>query len=118
MKLKRLAPLLGALVLLLQTTSTSARLQLGAVQEKGEAKACQAEDLKHRVQLQNKIAGWCTDMCKAVGAYPACVGCPKEITMGEGPAEPVDFDGLLEHMDNLRRWGKDQIVQWHKLAGQ
>ena len=30
--------------------------------------ACASEDLKHRAQLQNKLAGLCEDMCKEVGA--------------------------------------------------
>merc|ERR1719420_496646 len=40
------------------------------------SEACAAEDLKHRAEVQNKLAGDCEDMCKEVGAYPACSGCP------------------------------------------
>merc|ERR1719443_320756 len=37
--------------------------------------ACIAADLTHRMQVQNKLAGVCVDMCKEVGAFPKCT-CP------------------------------------------
>merc|ERR1719321_123544 len=37
--------------------------------------ACLAEDVAHRTQVQNKLAGVCVDMCKEVGAFPKCT-CP------------------------------------------
>merc|ERR1719262_1012854 len=37
--------------------------------------ACLSEDLSHRIQVQNKLAGVCVDMCKEVGAFPKCT-CP------------------------------------------
>merc|ERR1719321_102086 len=41
-----------------------------------QTKAVVSEDLKHRSQLQNKLASICEDMCKEVGAYPKCNECP------------------------------------------
>merc|ERR1719337_109611 len=40
-----------------------------------DEKACEAMDLKHRGQVQSKLAGMCEDMCKEVGAYPNCAQC-------------------------------------------
>merc|ERR1711998_797564 len=31
-----------------------------------------SSDMQIRVQVQNKLAGVCEDMCKEVGAYPKC----------------------------------------------
>merc|ERR1719172_414167 len=79
------------------------------------SKACATEDLQHRVQLQNKLAGVCEDMCKEVGAYPACSGCP-----GFTPPDPtpgvMTWPELLEHMDNLVDWGQDMLKGWRKQA--
>merc|ERR1719482_2411101 len=44
--------------------------------EAQQEKACTASDLKRRLNLQNKLAGACEDMCKEVGAYPKCSNCP------------------------------------------
>jgi len=85
------------------------------LQNKQSQKACTAEDLKQRVQLQNKLAGVCEDMCKEVGAYPKCAQCP-DFVQPDGTPGVMTWEELLEHMDNLVSWGQDQIKGWHKTA--
>merc|ERR550514_1295147 len=80
-----------------------------------ESKACVAEDLKHRMQLQNKLAGVCEGMCKEVGAYPKCSGCPDFVAPDSTPGV-MTWEELLEHMDNLAEWGRDTIKGWTKQA--
>merc|ERR1719191_759912 len=80
-----------------------------------ESKACAAEDLKRRTQLQNKLAGDCEDMCKEVGAYPKCTGCPSFVPPDPTPGV-MTWEELLEHMDNLSEWGHDEIKAWVKQA--
>merc|ERR1719231_157048 len=77
--------------------------------------ACAAEDAQHRAQLQNKLAGACEDMCKEVGAYPKCSGCPNFVAPDLTPGV-MTWDELLEHMDNLVDWGRDQLKGWRKQA--
>merc|ERR1719229_458599 len=77
--------------------------------------SCAAEDLGHRVQLQNKLAGVCEEMCKEVGAYPKCNQCPAFVSPDATPGV-MTWDELLEHMDNLVAWGQDSIKGWHKQA--
>merc|ERR1719253_311418 len=72
-------------------------------------------DLQHRVQLQNKLAGVCEDMCKEVGAYPKCTQCPKFVAPDSTP-NVVTWPELLEHMDNLVAWGQESIKGWKKQA--
>merc|ERR1719379_2411291 len=84
-------------------------------EEQQESKACVAEDLKHRMQLQNKLAGVCEDMCKEVGAYPKCSGCPNFVQPDSTPGV-MTWEELLEHMDNLAEWGRDTIKEWTKQA--
>merc|ERR1719245_1278462 len=79
----------------------------------GEA-ACAAEDLKHRAQLQNKLAGICDEMCKEVGAYPKC-SCPGFVKPDSTPGV-MTWDELLEYMDNLAAWGRDSLKGWKKKA--
>merc|ERR1719487_233528 len=85
------------------------------VGSKGEEKACEAADLKHRMALQNKLAGLCEEMCKEVGAYPDCAGCAGFIPPDPTPGV-MTWDELLEHMDNLVDWGADQLKGWRKQA--
>merc|ERR1719214_87226 len=80
-----------------------------------ESKACATEDLQHRAQLQNKLAGVCEDMCKEVGAYPKCSGCPDFVPPDSTPGV-MTWEELLEHMDNLSYWGHDMIKGWKKQA--
>merc|ERR1719191_2087793 len=80
-----------------------------------ESKACVAEDLQRRMQLQNKLAGACEDMCKEVGAYPACSGCPSFVPPDPTPGV-MTWPELLEHMDNLVDWGQDMLKGWRKQA--
>merc|ERR1719159_1114293 len=79
------------------------------------SQACAAEDLKRRAQLQNKLAGVCEDMCKEVGAYPKCSGCPNFVQPDSTPGV-MTWEELLEHMDNLAEWGRDTIKGWVKQA--
>merc|ERR1719443_1455009 len=77
--------------------------------------ACNAEDIQHRAKLQNKLAGVCEDMCKEVGAYPKCSGCPDFVPPDSTPGV-MTWEELLEHMDNLSYWGHDMIKGWKKQA--
>merc|ERR1719171_3503625 len=103
-----------SLVLALIALPAGAVLHVRTVQD---TKACAAEDLKHRAQLQNKLAGVCEDMCKEVGAYPQCSGCPNFVQPDSTPGV-MTWEELLEHMDNLAEWGRDTIKGWTKQASQ
>jgi len=76
--------------------------------------SCVADDLKHRAQLQNKLAGVCVDMCKEIGAYPKCT-CPDFVQPDSTPGV-MTWDELLEHMDNLSEWGHGEIKAWKEQA--
>jgi len=78
------------------------------------AAACLAEDVAHRVQVQNKLAGVCVDMCKEVGAFPKCQ-CPDFVAPDATPGV-MTWPELLEHMDNLSEWGHGQIKGWTATA--
>merc|ERR1719274_429712 len=77
--------------------------------------ACATEDAQHRAQLQNKLAGVCEDMCKEVGAYPKCAGCPGFVAPDSTPGV-MTWDELLEHMDNLKDWDQEMIKKWEKMV--
>merc|ERR1712137_1058960 len=83
--------------------------------QKTESEACMSEDLKHRILLQNKLAGICEDMCKEVGAYPQCAQCPGFVAPDSTPGV-MTWDELLEHMDNLVEWGQGEIKGWKSQA--
>merc|ERR1719401_3134724 len=84
-------------------------------EEQHQEKACEAADLKNRVQFQNKLAQVCEEMCKEVGAYPKCDQCPKFVEPDSTPGV-MTWPELLEHMDNLVAWGQESIKGWHKQA--
>merc|ERR1719378_1528543 len=42
----------------------------------------------------------CEDMCKEVGSYPECPGCPNFVPPDPTPGV-MTWDELLTHMDNL-----------------
>merc|ERR1719182_1058999 len=102
-----------------KTASALQTFKSGAVRAKAvvvqASTACAAEDLKHRAQVQNKLAGDCEDMCKEVGAYPKCTGCPSFVPPDPTPGV-MTWEELLEHMDNLSEWGHDMIKGWKKQA--
>merc|ERR1719469_1382405 len=77
-------------------------------------KACLAEELAHRMQVQNKLAGVCVDMCKEVGAYPKCT-CPDFVPPDSTPGV-MTWPELLEHMDNLSEWGHGELKEWSQGA--
>jgi len=79
------------------------------------SKACAAMDLKHRAQVQNKLATACEDMCKEVGAYPKCE-CPGFAPPDATPGV-MTWEELLEHMDNLEAWGQEMIKKAKARAG-
>merc|ERR1719231_1394726 len=54
-------------------------------------------------------------MCKEVGAYPKCSGCPNFVPPDATPGV-MTWEELLEHMDNLADWGHEQIKAWAKQA--
>merc|ERR1719160_1671198 len=76
--------------------------------------ACTAEDLTRRMQVQNKLAGVCVDMCKEVGAYPKCT-CPDFAPPDSTPGV-MTWPELLEHMDNLSEWGHGELKAWTQQA--
>jgi len=78
-----------------------------AVENILDSKACAAQDLKHRAQVQNKLASACIDMCKEIGAYPKCE-CPGFAPPDSTPGV-MTWEELNEHMDNLVAWGLDMI---------
>merc|ERR1719465_110560 len=47
----------------------------------------------------------CEDMCKEVGSYPECPGCPNFVPPDPTPGV-MTWDELLTHMDNLSEWGR------------
>jgi len=94
-------------------TSQASALQIGA-QDTHKQNACLDEDLKHRMQLQNKLAGVCVDMCKEVGAFPKCT-CPDFVAPDATPGV-MTWPELLEHMDNLSEWGHGEIKSWTATA--
>merc|ERR1719262_603720 len=67
--------------------------------------------MKHRSELQSKLRGVCEDMCKDVGAYPSCKQCEGFVEPDSTPGV-MTWDELLEHMDNLSGWGREQIKGW------
>merc|ERR1719440_135083 len=95
-------------------TKTASELQKSAEvlheQGKNTEEACLAEDLKHRMQVQNKLAGVCEDMCKEVGAYPKCT-CPAFVAPDSTPGV-LTWSELTEHMDNLVEWGASELKSW------
>merc|ERR1712087_849646 len=80
------------------------------------SESCLQEDLKIRVQVQNKLAGVCVDMCKEIGAYPKCT-CPDFVPPDSTPGV-MTWPELLEHMDNLSEWGHGELKAWTKQASQ
>merc|ERR550537_2041192 len=80
--------------------------------------SCLKEDLKHRVQFQNKLAGVCVDMCKEIGAFPKCT-CPDFVAPDSNWATGLrSWPELLEHMDNLSEWGHGELKKWTKTAAE
>jgi len=94
-------------------TAGAAAIQLHSQDAQSE-KACLSEDINHRVQLQNKLAGVCVDMCKEVGAFPKCT-CPNFVAPDSTPGV-MTWPELLEHMDNLSEWGHGELKAWTKQA--
>merc|ERR1719210_531610 len=90
---------------------------LSAVAQKSTLteRACIAEELRHRMEFQNKLAGVCEDMCKEVGAYPKCAQCPGFVAPDSTPGV-MTWEELLTHMDNLVAWGQDKLKSWRKQA--
>merc|ERR1740121_787202 len=88
----------------------------GALSVKQGENASASQDLAHRVQLQNKLAGICETMCKEVEAYPQCT-CPDFVEPDSTPGV-MTWDELLAYMDQLTEWGRDSIKGWHKQASQ
>merc|ERR1719161_1946100 len=84
----------------------ASQLQVVSVHKQSD-NACVSDDLQRRMQLQNKLAGVCVDMCKEVGAFPKCT-CPDFVAPDSTPGVTT-WPELLEHMDNLSEWGHGEI---------
>jgi len=102
---------LAMITLLTSTPLVSARLMATSAHTD---KSCLAEDLQHRVALQNKLAGVCVDMCKEIGAYPKCT-CPDFVQPDSTPGV-MTWPELLDHMDNLSEWGHGELKAWSQQA--
>ncbi|CAK0876723.1 unnamed protein product, partial [Prorocentrum cordatum] len=95
----------------------AAQLQVsGVLKATHGEESCAAQDLAHRAQVQNKLAGVCETMCKEVEAYPKC-NCPNFVEPDSTPGV-MTWEELLSHMDQLADWGRDSIKGWHKQAAQ
>jgi len=91
----------------------ASQLQVVSVHTQSD-NACVSDDLKRRMQLQNKLAGVCVDMCKEVGAFPKCT-CPDFVAPDSTPGV-MTWPELLEHMDNLSEWGHGELKSWGAQA--
>merc|ERR1711997_760968 len=80
-----------------------------------KGQSCVASDQSRRMQVQNKLAGICEEMCKEVDAYPKCAQCPDFVAPDATPGV-MTWPELLEHMDNLVAWGQDELKGWRKQA--
>lgn len=77
--------------------------------------SCAASELANRANVQNSIASWCEEMCKAISLYPKCAQCPDFVKPDETPGV-MTWNELLAHMDNLVEWGHGQIKNWEKTV--
>merc|ERR1719162_2169413 len=80
-----------------------------------QVEACEKTDTVMRAKMQNKLANLCEDMCKELGAYPLCGGCPNFVAPDSTPGV-MTWEELLEHMDNLSSWGHDKLGEWSTQA--
>jgi len=87
----------------------------GAVLVQTTEAACEKSDSAVRAKVQNRLAGVCEDMCKEIGAYPLCAGCPNFVAPDATPGV-MTWEELLEHMDNLSEWGHEEIKGWTSQA--
>merc|ERR1719410_88153 len=78
--------------------------------------SCEKSETLVRAKMQNKLASICEDMCKELGAYPLCGGCPNFVAPDSTPGV-MTWEELLEHMDNLSAWGHDELKAWSARAG-
>mmetsp|Transcript_17720 Transcript_17720/g.56097 ORF Transcript_17720/g.56097 Transcript_17720/m.56097 type:complete len:188 (+) Transcript_17720:82-645(+) len=78
------------------------QLRKGAVRAVHASGACLAEDSKHRVAVQNRLAGVCVEMCKEASKKCACPGYAG--AAGRAPGA-LAWDELLAHMERLGRRG-------------
>merc|ERR1719231_597188 len=69
-----------------QIKSWSSQAAFVGIHEQGaqSEQACMQEDVAHRTEVQNKLAGVCVDMCKEVGAFPKCT-CPDFVAPDSTP---------------------------------
>merc|ERR1719272_2739271 len=66
------------------SSQASAMIEVAGLRGAQNEQACLADDLAHRAQVQNKLAGVCVDMCKEVGAFPKCT-CPDFVAPDSTP---------------------------------
>jgi len=92
-----------------------AHVKLGAFKEAGGDQGCEALDLQHRVQVQNKLRSHCEDMCKEVGAK-SC-NCPDMAAVDATPGV-MTWDELNGYMDNLVSWSGGKVKDWKSTASQ
>merc|ERR1719401_2976168 len=104
------APRIAAFLVLV--LPTAAVLNLRSAQTEN---ACVAADLKHRIALQNKLAGSCEDMCKEIGSYPDCK-CPDFVKPDETP-DVTTWDELYGYMDTLVEKSISHLKGWKEQAG-
>merc|ERR1712151_1343872 len=71
------------------------------------SKACQTEDLQHRMKVQNKLHDVCVDMCKELGAYPEGCTCPDYKDTTDKTPGAMTWPELLTYMDDVSSQGHE-----------
>ena len=81
------------------------------------SKACQTEDLQHRMKVQNKLHDVCVDMCKELGAYPEGCTCPDYKDTTDKTPGVMTWDELLTRMEEIGNNGRNAIKGWRTQVG-
>jgi len=81
------------------------------------SEACLAEDAKHRAAVQEKLAGVCVDMCKAVGAYPTKCDCRGYVDNTDKTPNVVTWPELFTYMDAVSTYGEEALERWKARSG-
>jgi len=87
-----------------------------SLHSKESSKACQATESMRKALFQQKLAGICVDMCKEIGRFPECRECKGYEPPKKEPGPDMPWDDLLDHMDNLSKWGHSQLKSWRKVV--
>merc|ERR550514_435516 len=80
------------------------------------SKACQSNDMKHRVAVQNKLHDVCVDMCKELGAYPERCTCPGYTDTTDKTPGVMTWDELIARMDDVVAYGRQSAKDWKAMS--